>query len=244
MKRLVAIVAILLAGATEAIACCAEKDYRLFPIGELDKKVVFIEFNLYRNCKQGSGGEPGNEFWTTGTVRIVTSAGDSLTHVTTLDTLNIQECTCTYKNFYADTEYEAQLAVSYLKALRFAKRAKGFHLAKPMHITFNDTLNTQVVEVETDSTFALTLRYRDLPTINLGMEEIISCYPDKVAEIRTYQTASFEVTVLRLRCRLLDEQAIQHNQENFKRIATAFWKEQAQWHGIAKDYWVIHSSVR
>ncbi len=70
MKKYIFILLLFLQS-TKAIACCSENDYRLYPIGEIDNEIVFIEFNLYRNCRNGTGYGDDNEFWIiTGTVSL------------------------------------------------------------------------------------------------------------------------------------------------------------------------------
>jgi hypothetical protein len=192
----------------------------------------------------GTGGEENNEFWIKGTARLVQSKGDSLTLIQTIDTIDIVECKCSYKDYYQKTEYETKLAGSYEKALKIARQKNGFTIARPKEIIFNDTLNTNVVEKSSDSTYSQILTYNDSVEIDLGLEDIISCYPEKVAEVRNYETDNFKITILRLRCRILDEQAKEHNKKRFANLETAFWKEQAQWHGIAKDYLIIKNNNR
>ena len=239
MKILLIITTFFLLKTSSVFACCAEKDYRLFPIGQVNEKVLFIEFDLFRSCKIGTGAGLDNEFWVSGIVNLISSIGDSLILVETIDTINIKECKCTYNEHYLNTEYKSKLAISYQKAFKIAKQIDGFKFAQPKSIVFNDTLNTIVIEDTSDSSYSYVVKYKDLISIDLEIEEIISCYPDKIAEIRTYETESFKITILRLRCHLLDEIALEHNKKQFENIETAFWKEQAQWHGISKDYWII-----
>lgn len=242
MKSLYLITIVLLVGRTSGLACCAEKDYRLFPIGELEEKVVFVEFDLFRNCKQGAPGEPDQEFFTKGTVQLVQNRGDSLMLLHTVDTFDIVDCICTYKDYYAKTAYETKLAGSYEKALAIARQKTGFQLARPRTVVFNDTIDAQLLETISDSTYSQSVEYRELFRIDLELEEIISCYPTKAAEVRTYTTTNFTITILRLRCSFIDESSIVYNQKRFANIETAFWKEQAQWHGIAKDHWVVEQN--
>lgn len=204
---------------------------------------MFIEFDLFRNCKMGAGGEEGNEFWVNGIVRLVQAKGDSLTLVQTIDTVDIAECTCTYNDHYHKTKYASALFSSYEKALQIARRMEGFTIARPKEILFNDTLKTTIYDASSDTSYSLVLNYNDLFVIDLELEDIISCHPDKASEVRSYETDHFTITILRLRCSFLDEEAITHNKQRFELIETAFWKEQAQWHGIAKDYWVVTSKT-
>lgn len=219
--------------------CCGEKDYRLFPIGEMNNQIVFIEFDLFRNCKMGSGAGENNEFWIKGTVKLMQSKGDSLSLIQIIDTLNYKECTCTYKNYYANTKYENLISGNYEKALKIAQQKNGFSPLQPKNIVFNDSLNTQLVQESTDSSFYSSLIYKDVYTVNLAIEQVTSCYPNKVAEARVYTSANYQITILRLRCNFLKQDEISNHKERFKNIETAVCKEQAQWHGIAKDYWFI-----
>ncbi len=69
--------------------------------------------------------------------------------------------------------------------------------------------------------------------------DIVSCYPDIVAEVKTYETENFEIIIIRLKCHLISDIEKNNIIKRFKKIETAFWKEQPQWHGIAKDYYII-----
>lgn len=239
MKRLTTLIALLIASTSFLVACCAERDYRLFPVGELSGEVIFIEFDLSRNCRLTESRDGSREYYVVGTVRLVQSMGDSLLELYPVDTLDITECACTDEGQYQKTVYEKELANSYQKALNLARQQKGFKPLRPTEIVFNDTLNTVVTNESTDSTYVQRVKYKDFTTIELDGEEIISCFPETVAEVRAYESEHIRVTVLRLRCQLVEEAAISRNQKRFASIETAFWKEKAQWHGIAKDYWIV-----
>ena len=239
MKPFIFTTLFLIINTSVIFACCAEKDYRLFPIGEINENIVLIQFDLFRNCKMASNGEQGNQFYTKGTVNLVKIIDDNLSIIQRIDTIDITECISTYKDFYDKTEYETKLTSSYQKALTIAKQKNDFKIARTMNILFNDTINTEVIDHITDSTYILEVKYKNLITIDLGAEDITSCEPDRVAEVRTYKTENFEIVIIRLRCQFLEEKAILNNKKRFKDIETAFWKEQAQWHGIAKDFWIV-----
>jgi hypothetical protein len=220
-------------------ACCAEANYRLYPIGEWQEKVLFIEFDLYRNCELGTGGEPQNEFWTKGRVNLVYAEGERLKRLEKVDSFSFKECVCTYENYYSKTSFEAEMARSYDKALTKAQDLRGFSIAQPKEIYFNDSIHTKVEEEISDTAFTMIVHYKDLISIDLSAEGIISCYPTQVAEVRNYRTENYEVCVLRLRCRTIEKESIKHIEERFNKIETAFWKEKAQWHGLAKDFFLI-----
>jgi len=222
-------------------ACCAEKSYRLFPIGEWNKKVVFIEFDLFRNCEEGAGMGEENEFWLYGTVNLVRPEGDSLIRIDNIDSVKIKECVCTYQNQYEESRYENLLGNQYQKGIQIASQLAGFEMGKTREIIFNDTLNTTDKEEITDSTYSRILTYKDLLSIDLFADEVISCFPSKVVETRVYETKNYEVTVIRLRCYLLEDEILARQKELFKDIESAFWKEKAHGHGISKDCYFIRN---
>lgn len=239
MKKIGLLVITLLIATVHVYSCCAEHIYRLFPIGELDNKVILVEFNLNRNCNMDS---KDFEFWTKGFVNLVSSKGDSLEILQIIDTIDIIDCYCSYMDYYQKTVIETAITSSYLKALNIAKSYNGFTEAKLENISFNDTINVKKIQEYTDSSYTYILHYKDLITIDLSLENIISCPPDKVSEIREYKTSNFKITILRMRCSFLDELAIAYNKKRFSSIESAIWKEQAQWHGIAKDFMLIETA--
>jgi hypothetical protein len=239
MNKLFLILTLHLLTSSVVYSCCGEKIYRLFPIGELDNKVVCVEFDLDRNCDMSNRSNGEFSFWTKGIVRLVTTTGDSLTFLQTVDTFDIVDCQCSYENYYKKTTIEAAMSKSYIKALELANKHQGFQRIEPQKVVFNDTINLKIIEAPTDTTFAHILNYDNLLTINIGDEGIMSCVPDKVSEARFYKTKNYTITVVRMRCFLLDEKAIKYNKKRFKKIETAFWKEEAQWHGFAKDYFSV-----
>ena len=243
MKKSIFIIFIFLQS-IKVFACCAEKDYRLFPIGEINNEVIFIEFDLFRNCKKGTGGGLENEFWINGTINLLKGNKDSLTFIENIDTFQIKECVCTYKNYYEQTENEIFFEKYYLQAINKAKQNSEFQIVEPQKIIFNDTLNTHITEISTDTTFSYVVKYKEIFKTDIGKMDIVSCYPDKVSEVRTYETKNYQITIIRLRCRLKSEDAKKNIKKRFENIETAIWKEQAQWHGIAKDFLIIKNKKR
>ncbi len=229
---------LLLTTSMQSFACCAESIYRLLPIGEFENQVVFVEFKLHRNCDMG---DDEFTFWTKGLVSLVRYHGDSLQQLQCVDTIDIVDCYCNYMNYYEKTIIESEITKSYLQALNAVRKLNGFTEAIPESIVFNDTMNIQKYEEYTDSSFVFLVRYRDVFTMDLSLENFISCAPEMLAEVRVYKTAHYRITVLRMRCWLLQEDAIEHNRKRYSTIETAIWKEQAQWHGIAKDFMMIEA---
>lgn len=222
-----------------ALACCGESNHQLLPIGELNDEVVFIEFLLNRNCEMGEGDGEENTFIIYGVINLVKSAGLETKLIENIDSVKVTECQCTYENYYDKTTFEAVMNDYYLKGLALAKSKAGFKLATPTTILFNDTTNVTIEEVVTDSSYDYFFRYGELLDLNLAELPIISCYPDKVGIRRTYVTKQFTITVVQLRCRIIDEAHKAYIRKRFSSIETAFWKTDAQWHGTAKDYFII-----
>lgn len=244
MQKLFLILTIHLLSTSVVLSCCGEQIYRLFPIGELDKKVVFIEFDLQRNCDMRNETNGEFSFWTKGIVNLVSTSGDSLVFLQTVDTFDIVDCKCSYENYYVKTTIEAAMTKSYSKAFELANKHPGFQQIVLQKAVFNDTKNLKIIAAPTDTSYAHILNYNDLLTMNIGDEGIMSCAPDKVSEARCYTTENYTVTVVRMRCFLLDNKAIKHNKKRFKTIETAFWKEEAQWHGFAKDYFSVKATTK
>ena len=239
MKNIIFIVSVLFVHSNVALSCCAETEYRLLPIGELNKKVIFIEFDFHRNCHMRNSDKGEFNFFVRGVVNLVTYENDSLLFLENVDTLNIKECKCSYENYLSRTSYEKYFEIAYLKGLNSAKKKRNFILAETRRIIFNDSLNTQSKTETSDSTFLYLISYKSEFEINLDTEQIASCYPDKVAEVREYESSSYLITVYRLRCQPIKESEVNRNRTRFKNIETAFWREQVQWHGISKDYYRI-----
>ena len=239
MNNIILIFCILFIRSSVALSCCAETEYRLLPIGELNKKVIFIEFDFHRNCHMRNTEKGEFNFFVRGTVNLVTYENDSLVFLENIDTLYIRECTCSYANYLSRTSYEKHFEKAYLKGLNSAKKNRNFILAETVRIIFNDTINTQIRAENSDSTFFYFISYKSEFQIDLSSEQIVSCYPDKIAEVREYESQSYLITIYRLRCQPIKESEVSRNRNRFKNIETAFWKEQVQWHGISKDYYRI-----
>ena len=90
MKNVVLILSILFMHPNVALSCFAEPEYRLLPIGELNKKVIFIEFDFHRNCCIHNAEKGEFNFFVRGTVNLVTYENDSLMFLENIDTLSIE----------------------------------------------------------------------------------------------------------------------------------------------------------
>lgn len=214
-------------------SCCAEKHYRLFPIGELNNEIVLIEFDFHRKCNKYEGGGPKNEFWLLGNINLVKTDHDSIIMIDSIATINHKECVCIYKDYYEKTNYEQAFSRYYLEALNCAKAIKGFTLAKTQTVIFNDSTNTTVSSPHEKH----EVKYRDSFTFDINWENVGSCYPSAVTEFRTYTTPNFNIQVIRLSCNYNKQTSNEkRSKKRFKRIKTAIWKEDASWHGLTEDY--------
>jgi len=223
----------------QSISCCAENNYRLFPIGELDKNVICIEFKFHRNCSKAGGGK-NNTFRLSGKINLISKSidSDSIILIQNIDSLEkVIECQCIYSNQYQRSKYDSIMERYYTKALDIAKNKKGFKIAKTEKIIFNDRRNTQITQ--NDSLHIL--KYSDLLNIDLDRMGYISSIPENVIEKRTYTTLNYTIIVIRISSGLLSNEAIKHNKKRFKKIETAFWKERATWHGVVTDFIVIQN---
>ena len=71
----------------------------MYPLGELDHKVVFLKEDLNRNCKKGVGIGEENEFWLYGKADIVIQSRGTLKILIPIDTINVRECKYTIKEY-------------------------------------------------------------------------------------------------------------------------------------------------
>ena len=241
MKNLIIFLSFIFFSPNVALSCCAENSYQLIPVGQIDEEVIFIEIEFYRNCNHAAGPGPGNEFWIQGTTNIVSSGmKDSITLIKAIDTFRITECECTYRDYYEKTNFESAIKTSYQKALDYARQLKNFKSSTPVSISFNNSINTELIINESDSTNIHIVEYNDSLKMDLTGVEILSCAPHNAAIVRTYETKGFQITIVRLRCQSIKERSIKNITARFKDIENSVWKEMAQWHGQEKDYYFIH----
>lgn len=227
----------------QSYACCAERNYRLFPLGEFNQKVIFVEFAVHRKCnglqhpittdKARSGTGEKNEFWIEGVINLVRYENDSLILIENIDTIEFKECVCTFNNQYEKSNYESIIEKYYNKALNRVKDKEGFIMVKPIEITFNDDSNISQNET--------ILTYKGSLEIDADLEFFWACETATVIEDRLYKTKNFEISILRISCGSIAEDAATHNSTRFKKMETAFWKEKATYHGYNCDYVYVKS---
>lgn len=201
MKKIILIIIIFALSFSKLYSSCAEKSYHLYPIGELNGKLILIEFDFFRYCmgSNGAGFSDDNEFWVSGIVKLVTFEEDTLSTLKFIDSLKFEECNCTYRNYNDKSNFQTIIEEFYLKAIDTALSFNNFLLAETKTVVFDDNINCKLVETDT----SYQLIYKNLLDINLFNLNIISCLPSNIAEIRTYETKSFNVTIVRIACNLL-----------------------------------------
>ena len=69
-------------------------------------------------------------FFVRGTVNLVNYENDSLVFLENIDTLSIEECSCSYDNYLSRTSYEKHFEKAYLKGLNSAKKKQEFHFGR------------------------------------------------------------------------------------------------------------------
>lgn len=240
MQKLLFTILFFILAAGQVRACCAENIYRLFPMGEAQGEVILLELQMGRTCFDRTHEVINNDtdmrtFWLNGVVRLVQYRADSLVPLQVIDTLNFKDCQCDYNNSLQKSRFEEAFQPVYQKAFAVASALEDFQPAITEKLYCNDTLRGQVT-LDTITYDRVRLAYQDKFTLELGIGQIISCIPDKLAETRIYTTTGFTIYVFRMRCSYLEPKAVKRNKKRFKKHATAFWKEKAQWHGIAKDF--------
>ena len=241
MKLKILLIFLLSLFLKNTFACCEEKDYRLLPIGISEGRVIFVVFDLVRNCERDRStlDEIRYNFTIEGTVALYSSDGGELRYLMAADSLSFRECLSPKEAQYSKSKYEEVLAKSYHKAFKLAHKNKDFKTINPGTITFNDSLNAQILPPDDEGSPFYQLIYPGIPPITIEKKDIRTCNPLFVCEVRNYESAQFTITIFRMRCSYLDAKIVARNRERFADLKTAFWKEPQQDHGLAKDYFVI-----
>ena len=232
MQRLLLL--ILLLKSTQLLACCAEDLYRLFPMGELNNKVIFLEFKYTRECQKeifqpGTGDK--NEFWIIGEIQLISFENDNRLIIKKLDSINIKECHCNYQNQYNKSAYESHIKSYYRNAFQILKLNPDFQEARTVAISFNDSTNIQTEIIGK----SIKLNYKNLFEFKLIRKNIRNPFPKKISEVRIYETENHKITILRLSFNYLNKSTVKRNRKRFKSIKNAYWKEAAFSHGKSKD---------
>jgi len=230
LLKQILILAFLFQFTNSSFGCCAESSYRLFPLGEMNHKVAFMELKTYRNCQHNPDYPKkgiGNEIWFSAIINLVQFNTDSIELIKNIDTIYVKECLCDYTDQYETSNFESIINSYYLQALNKVK-----YTAKPTTIEINDTLNTILLEGDT----SYILKYKDFFTIDLYGKSNAIYELDKVIEHRQYETDNYKISIVRLSSNFKKELARSRIIDRFKTIETAFWKEQIIWHGTLMDY--------
>ncbi len=231
--------AILFTFSSSAFGCCGEGDYRLLPIGEINGELFFAEFDLSRNCRMKRKPVQGMEFFVKGEVNLAVWRNDSLEIIQTVDTLDEIECQCSPENYLDSTRIESIISQKLNEVISLASRLGSMGQIRTKNIIFNDSSKTDKSETSTDTSFSIILKYDNFFSQEITTIGAVSCYPDKVAEIRSYESKTYDFKILKLRCQNISKESELRNIQRFKKLQTAYWKAKPQWHGVARDYLVI-----
>ena len=100
-------------------ACCAENNYRLFPLGEVDGGVVFLELKFSRSCRferDSVTQKRTNSYWMYGNISLVKWQGDSIFLLEVLDTVKFKECDCRLSgDQYELSNYEEKIGPTIIR---------------------------------------------------------------------------------------------------------------------------------
>lgn len=229
---------LLLLVSNYAFSCCMAYQYRLFPVGESNNKLILIEYSLSRYCMGGDGMEETNEVWWLGEVKLVSYCDDSLQVIQLVDSINFKECQCGIMgvfeegDYFEKSEYYNKMIFYYDKAFALAKKLPNFTIAKAEKIFFNISKDFKISETDNSRIF-LTGNIK----IETKIEDFFSCFPCFLSEKRLYSTINYNIEILKISCnKSISKKNIRKSKSKFKNIETAFWAEETAWHSISRDY--------
>lgn len=237
--RLILILLISLIKTSFAFACCSAGQYKLYPLGYQQEKLIVAEFQMSRYCINGSGTGEKNEFHWDVVVNLSYIFADTAVLIENIDSISFKECSCDYRNLDEKSEILTRLFPTYRQALKKASNLKGFKKVIPeiyKSITEKDTLsNYKFIETDTTSKFYYKGKYKELHSVNWA-----PCgFLNSVQEIRKYRFGEKLIVIVNLSCypiEALPKEKLTSNKQNFKLLKKALIYTPTQWHGKSKDY--------
>ncbi len=245
MKQLLLLIMLLLGVNFNTYSCCSAGQYRLFPLGISESKIIVAEFRLSRFCevdgKMGEGMGEGNIFLYRGVVNLGYFNGDSVVFIANIDTLEVNECECEYMTVVEKSELAENLIPYYQKALNQAMLLPDFEAAVPLSYQYHDKdepINGMWFENDTIIELQTTDGAMELYPVNWGPMG----YLTRITEVKTYDIAGDTVTVINLSVNAdhnLTKEKIQSNTKRFKQLNTALTYCVTQFHGYNSDYIIL-----
>ncbi len=221
------------------LGCCSAGQYKIYPLGYQDDKLIVAEFQMSRNCMNGDGAGEKNEFHWKIAVNLSYINADTTVIIENIDSLTFKECTCDFRSLNEKSEIVAKLFPAYNEALKTARSLEGFKEVIPEtyhSITKEDTLTDyQFIDSDTTSEFYYKGQLKQLNPVNWA-----ACgFLNNVQEIRKYRFEEKQIIIVNLSCSSitsLPEEKLTNNRQNFKLLKTALIYTPTQWHGLSMDY--------
>lgn len=214
-------------------ACCYEYVNRLYPVGELHEKVVFVEIQYSKNCRSAGLNSKILKFSIEGSSALVIETPDSLKHLTPQKDFSFLDCVSSLEDRNLNSRLDSLIRIIYSENLNNAKSFLDFKPAIPKSIKLNPSLElTNHFNSNGDTTHFIIDDYSWVYPSHFTFQ-----VPKKVTEFKSYQTENFIIYIYRIRCNksYFDE----FQKEQFFDLEKAVWKEGYQSHGYSLDLWKI-----
>jgi hypothetical protein len=219
--------------------CCAAGQYKIYPLGYSNEKLIVAEFQMSRSCENGDGVGKKNEFEWNVLVSLCHINADTTVFIKNIDTLSLKECTCSIRELDQKSELTAKLLPAYRQAIKEAKKLAEFKNVIPesySSVSIADTLsNYKFIDTDTTSEFYYKGKLKELEPVNWGASGFLRA----IQEVRTYRFGEKKIVIVNLcaypNAHLLDRWLL-FNKQNFKSIETAITYTPTHWHGQSNDY--------
>lgn len=226
--------------ANTIFGCCMGHQYQLFPIGMIDSNILITEVKLERYCNSTQ-----KSTFIKGEVNLGWWKNDSFEKLKEIGQINFRLCEIegciNPKN--ADSLFTLNILPLYSKALKKAKKIKGYQPVKPILYEYINDSNYQEYNITKDTVLLIKEEKNILHPSNYSLSR---GYLSTIREMRKYSTGKTTLTVLNINepFHLQDLEKIQHvtkNTERFKSLSTALTFDYISWHGDNRNYMIIES---
>jgi hypothetical protein len=234
MKKLLLLLILFLTVTTfNATACCHAVQYRIFPVGEADGKVVLIEMKLIRGCEEREG-NPVVMDWK-GLIRLSLWDGQQITPTDYTDTIYFRESQCDHKEVHLKGNYRNEVLPYYERALSEARSMPNFEDARPNSMQYLEDDTTTAAFI-TDTSF---IYEPSKALVEVSGQE--NAYTHKYMFVRAEYVYSVRDKELVVLCFGEREHSIpmelqKQNKAHFKDIESALTYETVTWHDSSADF--------
>lgn len=222
-------------------ACCSAGQFRIFPMGLISGKPLCAVFEMSRVCTDDGNMGSDNETSWFGIMSLQFLEKDSLRLLKAIDTFEILECVCGYKDISEKSEYRVKMQKYLDKAFNLAEKEKGFQIFQAVDYAADSSSISKLFSSLNDT----SVIWKD-KIIPLDKHESISCYTmNEIKEVRTYSIKNYNLIVVTVSCptksTVTDEQK-KINSELFKKSAVSMTYIPVDWHGYSID--LIEYSIK